>query len=32
MRKSKFSPEVPERGVRMVLEHRGEHPSQWACI
>jgi transposase-like protein len=33
MRKSpKFSPEVRERAVRMVLEHRHEHPSQWAAI
>ena len=28
----KFSPEVRERAVRMVLEHRGEHPSQWSAI
>ena len=33
MKKSpKFSPEVRERAVRMVQEHRGEHPSQWAAI
>ena len=24
---NKFSPEVPERAVRMVQEHRGEYPS-----
>jgi transposase len=28
----KFSPEVRERAMRMVLEQRGEHPSQWAAI
>ena len=31
-RLSKFSPEVRERAVRMVLEHRGDHDSQWAAI
>jgi len=28
----KFSPEVRERAVRMVQEHRGEYPSLWAVI
>lgn len=33
MKKSaKFSPEVRERAVRMVLEHRAEYPSQWSAI
>ena len=33
MRKSvKFSPEVRERAVRMVFEHRGEYESQWAAV
>ena len=27
-----FSPGVRERAVRMVVEHRGEHASQWAAI
>ena len=32
MKKSpKFSPEVRERAVRMVQEHRGEYPSVWAA-
>ena len=28
----RFSPEVRERAVRMVLEHQGEHASQMAAI
>ena len=33
MKKSnKFSPEVRERAVRMVFEHRGEYSSLWATI
>ena len=33
MRKSpKFSPELAERGVRMVFEAKDQYPSQWAAI
>src|ERR1051325_5654650 len=33
MKKSnKFSPEVRERAVRMVQEHRGEYTSLWEAI
>ena len=31
-RRGRYSQEVRERAVRMVFEHRDEHPSQWAAI
>ena len=30
--RQKFSPEVRARAVRMVIEHRVDHASQWAAI
>lgn len=29
---NKFSPEVRERALRTVLEHRREYPSLWAAV
>lgn len=29
---NKYSPEVRERAIRLVQEHRGEYPSLWATI
>ena len=33
MKKStSYSPEVRDRAVRMVMEHRDDYPSEWAAI
>jgi len=29
---NRFSPEVRQRAVRMVLDHGGDHASQWAAM
>ena len=31
-KRSRYSPEVRERAVRMVREHESDHASQWAAI
>ena len=31
-KRTRFSPEVRERAVRLVQEHRAEYESQWAAI
>ena len=31
-KKSRYSPEVRERAVRMVLDHQREYPSQWQAV
>jgi transposase-like protein len=31
-RNTRYSPEVRERAVRMVVEHRDEYPSEWAAM
>jgi transposase len=31
-RKSPYSPEVRERAIKMVTEHRDEYPSEWAAF
>jgi transposase len=29
---TRYSPEMQERAVRMVIEHQGEYESEWAAI
>lgn len=31
-RTSKFSPEICERAVRMVVDHRGDYASEWEAM
>ena len=31
-KQNRFSPEVRERSVRMLLEHEGEYASRWAAV
>jgi len=31
-RNTRYSPELRERAVTMVVEHRSEYPSEWATM
>lgn len=28
----RYSPETRDRAIQMVVDHRGEYPSEWAAI
>ena len=31
-KRTRYSPEVRERAVRLLFDHRGEYPSEWAAL
>ena len=31
-KRTRYSPEVRERAVRLLFDHRGEYPSKWAAL